>query len=119
MNDKAIEQRRHPRHVISLQAFLHAAGVVVPCRVHDISAGGVLIEANAQLRIGDHVTLKIPDFGTMVGRVARVSSTTAGIAFADGEEAMNGFIVEWLALESASAGRPGTGPADERDRQAV
>ncbi len=119
MNDNAIDRRRHPRHEIPLQAFLHAAGVVVPCRVHDISAGGVLIETNAQLRIGDHVTLKIPNFGTMVGLVARVSSATVAIAFGDGAAAMDEFIVAWLVLESVGAGRSGTGPAGETDRQAV
>ena len=119
MNGNAIEQRRHPRHEIPLQAFLHAVGVVVPCRVHNISASGVLIETNAQLRIGDHVTLKIADFGTMVGLVARVSSTTVAIAFGDGAEAMDEFIVAWLVLESAGAGRSETGPAGETDHKSA
>jgi len=119
LNENTINQRRHSRHKISLQATLQAAGVVVPCRVRNISASSALIEANAHLRIGDCATVKILDFGTMVGRVARISSTTVGIAFEDGEEAMESFIIAWQALESANARQTEMAPADERDRQAV
>ena len=91
----------------------------MPCRVHNISAGGALIETNARLRIGDRATVKISVFGTRIGRVVRVGSTTVGIAFEDGEQAMDAFIVEWLALESGAAERSETEPADETDRQAV
>jgi len=119
MNENKTDQRRHSRHEIPLQASLQAAGVVVPCRVHNISASGALIDVNAQLRIGDRVSVKVPDFGTMVGLVARISSTTVGIAFEEGEEAMDAFIVEWLAFESGNARRFETAAADERDHQAV
>ena len=115
MNEKITEQRRHPRHDIPLQASLRAAGTVVPCLVHNISAGGALIEVNAQLRIGDRAEIKFADYGTMAGRVARLSSTTAGIAFDDGEAAMKAFIEQWLALDRQG----GTEPPDEADRQAV
>lgn len=119
MNENTADQRRYSRHEIPLTASLQAAGVVVPCRVHNISAGGALIDVNAQLRIGDRVTVKVSDFGTMVGLVARISSTTVGIAFEEGEEAMDAFIVQWLAFESGNAQLFETAPADERDSQAV
>jgi hypothetical protein len=48
-----------------------------------------------------------------------MNATTVALTFEDGEEAMDGFIVEWLALESASPGRPGTWPTIEKNRQAV
>ena len=119
MNDNTFDQRRHPRHDIPLQASLQAAGVVVPCRVHNISASGALIEASAYLRIGERAAVKIPDFGTIVGHVARISSTTVGIAFEDGEAAIDVFIGQWLALESRSARRSETKSADALDCQAI
>jgi hypothetical protein len=119
MNQKIINQRRHQRHEISLPATLQAGGVVVPCRVHNISASGVLIEVSAHLRIGDRAAVKIPDFGSMVGRVAHVSSTAVGIAFEEGEEAMDSFIMAWRAHESGKTEWSETAPADERDCQAV
>ena len=119
MNENISDQRRHSRHEIPLQATLQAAGVVVPCRVHNVSASGALIDVNARLRIGDRVTVKVPDFGAMVGLVARISSTTVGIAFEEGEAAMDAFIAEWLALESGNARRLETARADESDHQAV
>ncbi len=120
MSANTIEQRRHRRHEIPLQGTVGSAGTVVPCRVHNISAGGALIEAGADLRIGDQTVVRIPDFGTLVGRVVRVSSTTAGIAFeGEAEAATDAFIVEWLNLENATRELPERNGVSEGGPQAV
>ena len=119
MNENMPDQPRDPRHEIPLQATLQMGGVIVPCRVHNISASGVLVEAQAHLRIGDLTIVKLADFGAMAGRVVRVSSTTAGIAFEDGAEAMDAFIIGWQALEQAIAAGSQTEPADERNHQVI
>ena len=81
MNESSSNQRNHPRHDIPLQASLQAAGVVVPCRVHNISASGALIEANAHLRIGDRTTVMM-DSGIRSGPdVARALASGARFTF--------------------------------------
>lgn len=97
MTDNPEEKRRHPRHEIPFQGTLKAGSTAVPCQVINISAGGVLIEADANLRLGDWATIRIPDFGSMTGRVVRITSTSIGFSFADGEAAVDAFILEWLA----------------------
>ncbi len=119
MIENLSDQRRHPRNEIPLQASLQAGGVIVSCRVHNISASGALVEAHAHLRIGDRTKLKVLDFGTLAGRVVRVSSTTVGIVFEDGEEAVDAFIGGWQALNSEIITPSRPEPADQRDRQAV
>jgi hypothetical protein len=115
MKDTGSDQRRHPRHDIPLPGFLHAGGVVVPCQARNISAGGALVQADAHLRLGDCATIKIPDFGSMTGRVVRVTSTFIGLSFNDGEAAVDAFILEWLALNEQDA----EADAPEKDGQPV
>lgn len=102
IRDAGSDQRRHSRHEIPLAGYLHSGGVVVPCEVQNISAGGALVKADAGLRLGDWATIKIPDFGSMTGRVVRVTSTFVGLSFADGEAAVDAFILEWLALNATN-----------------
>ncbi len=119
LSNQRRHQRRHQRHEIPLQASLQAGGIIVPCRVHNISASGALIEVHAHLRIGDCTRLNVLDFGTLAGRVVRVSSTSVGIVFEDGEEVINAFIVGWQALNSEIIAPSHPEPVDHRERQAV
>lgn len=112
-------QRRHSRHDIPLAGYLQSGGVVVPCRVQNISAGGALVEADAGLRLGDWATIKIPDFGSMTGRVVRVTSTFVGLSFADGEAAVDAFILEWLALNANNGSVSDPENASDPDDPAV
>ncbi len=119
MTGNASDQRRHPRHDIPLRGYLHCGGAVVPCRVRNISAGGALVEASANLRLGDWATIKVPHFGSITGRVARISSTFIGIAFSDGEQAVDAFILQWLALNEKTETESETESVDEKDGQPV
>ncbi|MDH3241927.1 MAG: PilZ domain-containing protein [Alphaproteobacteria bacterium] len=119
MKDTGSEQRRHHRHDIPMAGSLHAAGVVVPCRIRNISASGALVEAEVRLRLGDWATIKIPDFGSMTGRIVRVTSTFFGLSFSDGEAAVDAFILEWLALNKDGAEAPAPDAVPEEDGQPV
>lgn len=79
--ERTQERRRTPRRAVALDGVLRSAGVGVPCRVHNISELGALVQAEAWLRIGDRVTVEVPDIGAMAGGVVRVSSNTVAIAF--------------------------------------
>jgi hypothetical protein len=94
------ENRRHPRYEIPLEGTIIAGGVSVPCQVRNISVGGAFVEVKTSLRVGHLITVKIPEIGSMTGRVARVTWRFTGIALQDADEAVDAFIVEWLAQNS-------------------
>ena len=93
-------RRRHPRHDIPLEGTLHSRGETMPCQIRNISAGGALIQVEANLRPGHHVAVEIPEIGKLAGRVVRVIWKLAGISLEEGEAEVDAFIVEWLESQS-------------------
>ncbi len=61
-----VEQRRHPRSLVALDARLLRAGLEpTEARVVDLSFGGAFVELAAPLAFGDELTLSLvlPDVG--------------------------------------------------------
>lgn len=96
------EQRRYPRRVASdnseVRFFLRTVdGVYTISRVHDVSPGGVGIDARYRLRIGEQVVLKYRSKDTQVsvcGTVAWCGSAgeqryAIGVVFAPGDDERN------------------------------
>lgn len=90
------DKRRHPRHEVPLAGTLHSRGDTTPCQIRNISASGALIQVDVNLRPGHYVTVETPEIGKMGGRVVRVIWRHAGISLEEGNQEVEGFLVEWL-----------------------
>jgi len=90
------EKRQHPRFDIPLEGVLHTANADAPFRVRNISAGGAMIEVEANLRPGHLIKIEIPEIGMFDARMTRMNWKFAGICLEDGEEKVGAFISEWL-----------------------
>lgn len=90
------EKRQHPRYEIPLEGVLHLANEDAPFQVRNISAGGVLIEVEANLRPGHLFKLEIPEIGVFSARMTRMNWKFAGICLEEGEEQVGAYIDEWL-----------------------
>ena len=80
------EKRQHPRFEIPLEGVLHSGNEDAPFRVRNISAGGALIEVEANLRPGHLIKLEIPEIGTLDARMTRMNWKFAGISLEEGED---------------------------------
>lgn len=90
------EKRQHPRFEIPLEGLVHAANTDAPFRVRNISAGGALIEVEANLRPGHLIRIEIPEIGMFNARMTRMNWKFAGICLEDGQEEVGAFISGWL-----------------------
>ena len=90
------EKRQHPRFEIPLEGVLHAGNENAPFRVRNISAGGALIEVEANLKPGHLVSLEIPEIGELSARMTRMNWKFAGIRLEGAEEEIDAFITKWL-----------------------
>jgi hypothetical protein len=90
------EKRQHPRFEIPLEGVIHTTNADAPFRVRNISAGGALIEVEANLRPGHLVKIEIPEIGQFNARMTRMNWKFAGISLVDGEKEVGAFISSWL-----------------------
>jgi len=76
------ERRRHLRVRLEVTGRLEAPPhAPVPCEIYNLSLGGALIESQTRLRLAQSVVLHVDGFGPIEAHVARVTSTTVGLAF--------------------------------------
>lgn len=78
---EAFDRRRHVRFQTHQGSEVLVRGQWHSCEINDVSAGGAEIGAIEGLGEGDAVTLKIPGFGEVTGRVLRVTPKSRGIGF--------------------------------------
>jgi hypothetical protein len=75
------EERIARRHHLTLSARVSAAGSAIRVVVHNISATGLLIEADLELEIGDEVEVELPEAGTTRAEVVWRSGNFFGCEF--------------------------------------
>jgi hypothetical protein len=99
------DRRRHRRVRLAAAAAVALPGRSPrPCRIHNISASGALVETAEPLRLGESVRLAVESAGTVWGRVVRVSSSVAALAFDAENTALAGLIAARIAaMDAASA----------------
>lgn len=77
------QNRRSRRKTVLLNASIDLSGHMIPARVRNLSAEGVLIEANQPPVEGTEVIIRKGGM-SLAGRVAWVDGNRAGLAIADG-----------------------------------
>jgi hypothetical protein len=81
MQTMSDEERIARRHHLTLSASVSAGGSAARVVVHNISATGLLIEADLALEIGDEVEVELPDTGTTQAEVVWRSGGFFGCEF--------------------------------------
>lgn len=109
----ARERRRFMRHVFDVHATFTWREQVFPCRVHDISAGGVALTCPMPLPAGIRVRLHIPYLGEFDAEPARASNEVTGLRFVIDEWRQAGLAQDLAALvrHETSAQPTDEGPA--------
>ena len=75
---------RKDRHPVSVDAVLHrAGGTSAPVKLTNLTDQGCRIEAEHDLRIGEHLEIAIPDVGKLKAQVRWALQDSAGAKFID------------------------------------
>lgn len=104
------EERFARRHHLTLSARVSAGGSAARVVVHNLSATGLLIEADLGLEIGDEVEVELPEAGTTRAEVVWQSGDFFGCEF---ESAVSTAAVSAARLRSQPpliAPKPATAP---------
>lgn len=75
------ERRRFARHAFDTAATFTWEGQVFPCRLRDISAGGLSLRSSVPLPIGARLLLHIPYLGEFEAEPVRAEGAVAGLRF--------------------------------------
>ena len=109
------DRRQFPRHRYDQIATFTVAGMVFPCRINDISAGGVSILAPSPPVRGRELILHVPYLGEFRAEPVHVDGERVGIKFLCGAQAQAQLIDRLSALVCPELGAvvaPGGGAAD-------
>lgn len=94
--------RRYPRFRYEQPAILIANEKPIDCVVHDISAGGALVIAVGDFKVGDRVTLSLDSIGKLQAEVRHRDGERTGLRFiVDPKQQL--FLVKHLSAVIASA----------------
>ncbi len=81
MQPEGHERRQHPRIAVSAKGrFLATDGTEHECSIRDMSLGGIALNSDVLVSIGDNIIIYLEDFGRFEGVVAR--SFDGGFAIA-------------------------------------
>jgi len=86
MTDDGIEKRQYQRHLMQKKVRIEVDGQVFDGETHDISAGGVSIDAPNNLSNDAFVMMHIDNIGDMSGRVVRNGNDKIAVKFDPVEE---------------------------------
>ena len=100
-SDEGRERRRHARHSFEQYSTFTHDGRVFPCRVRDISAGGLSFVTQDRPALGARVTLHLPYLGEFVAEVVRHQDDIVGLRFAVEENRRADLVEELTALIGA------------------
>lgn len=83
-DETAPNQRQTRRSRVLLAGSIICNGQSFPCRVYNVSAGGLKIEINVPLAPGTPVHAELPRFGRFPAVVAWVEGRHMGLVFPEG-----------------------------------
>jgi hypothetical protein len=69
--DSKAELREFPRYDVNLTARLQFGDYVTEVAVHDVSQGGVRVDAMGDLKVGDQITVTLPGTRAINGELVR------------------------------------------------
>jgi chromosome partitioning protein len=92
------DRRRFQRHRYDQIATFTADGMVFPCRISDISAGGVSILTSTPPVPGGEVILHVPYLGEFRAEPVHVAGERVGLRFLIGADAQSGLVGQLSAL---------------------
>jgi chromosome partitioning protein len=98
------DRRQFPRHRYDQIATFTVDGMVFPCRINDISAGGVSILAPSPPVKGGELILHIPYLGEFRAEPVHVEGERIGIKFLCGAQARAQLVDRLAALVSPETG---------------
>lgn len=75
------DRRAHQRFNVDLPTTLTVNGQAVSCRLVDVSASGALVYTDKKVELGDKVTIDLPNHGTLLGKVVRLSKSHIALSF--------------------------------------
>lgn len=76
-----VDGRRAVRRTLRLPVAALAAGDVANAIVHNLSETGLLVETDAEVRIGETICIDLPDAGASAAVVVRKDGRLVGCAF--------------------------------------
>lgn len=107
------DRRQFPRHRYDQIATFTVDGMVFPCRINDISAGGVSILAPSPPVKGGELILHVPYLGEFLAEPVHVEGERIGLKFLCGARAQAQLVDRLAALISPESGEAGAEPAIE------
>ena len=83
MHTQFAERRRYERTAVSWPGTLAGSDVMEDCTVLDFSQGGAMVSSAHAIPMGRPITLRVPQTGVFVGRVAWHNTECMGLSFVD------------------------------------
>jgi chromosome partitioning protein len=96
--DRAQDRREFPRHRYDQVATFTLGGMVFPCRINDISAGGVSILAPSPPAKGEELVLHVPYLGEFRAEPVHVAGERVGLKFLIDADEQSGLVGQLSAL---------------------
>ncbi len=96
--DRAQDRRQFPRHRYDQVATFTLGGMVFPCRISDISAGGVSILAPSPPVKGEELVLHVPYLGEFRAEPVHVAGERVGLKFLIDADEQSGLVGQLSAL---------------------
>lgn len=77
-----LDERAMPRYGLRLQSQAETSDcTLMEAIIHNLSADGLLIQAEAPIAVGSTITVDLPTIGEIIAEVTRVSGRFVGAAF--------------------------------------
>lgn len=73
MQPEGHERRQHPRFAITAKGrFLAGDGTEHDCSIRDMSLGGIALNSDVEVSMGDHIIVYLDEFGRFEGNIVRI-----------------------------------------------
>ncbi len=108
------DRHRFPRHRYDQIATYSVGDMVFPCRINDISAGGVSMSTAEPPVIGTEVALHVPYLGAFKAEAVHVAGDRVGLRFPIDQQTQGGLVKQLSALLHSDQRHPeAQGPAPD------